>query len=158
MNDLFAHEIMPEWIEKILNHCKKYVNNNYVFQTKNPENAWKYIHLFPKRSMIGTTIETDRDMPDVSKAPNPLSRLVGINKIKQVGFKTFITIEPIMDFSNSFATLIADANPDFVNIGADSKGCKLVEPTKERLSKLISDLQKKKVTIRKKVNLKRLGF
>ena len=158
MNDLFAKEIPLEWIAMITDHCKKYPKNNYVFQTKNPENAYILKQCLPHTIMIGTTIETDVPANELSKAPYPSSRFIGIKNFKQDGFHTFITVEPIVKFSSFFAPLIIDAKPDFVNIGADSKGCNLPEPTKEDILKLIKDLTDGGVTIRKKINLKRFGI
>jgi hypothetical protein len=52
--------------------------------------------------------------------------------------------------------MIRDIAPEFVNIGADSKGTDLDEPTGEAVEKLIDTLRAYNVPIRKKVNLERL--
>lgn len=156
MNDMFAEEINGDWIRFIFNHCNEY-NNEYVFQTKNPVRAYRWKDFFPKKSMIGTTIESNKIHPGVSNAPSPADRINGIKNFKDEGFKTFITIEPILDFDiDIFSSWIIDAAPDFVNIGADSKRCGLPEPSREKVMELAECLQKAGVTIRKKVNLERL--
>jgi hypothetical protein len=73
------------------------------------------------------------------------------------GCKTFITIEPIMDFDVEILTdWIITAQPDFINIGADSKNTGLPEPSAEKIGALIKNIQAAGVPIRKKMNLQRL--
>ncbi len=153
MNDMFADTVRHELRGRIIEHCMKYPNNKYVFQTKNPLRAFRAV--FPKNYMIGTTIESNRYYPEISKAPEPESRIEGIEMFRQ--FKdTFITIEPILNFDvDIFSEMIIFAHPTFINIGADSKNCNLPEPTTEKIKKLIDILQKANVSIRKKNNLQR---
>ena len=71
--------------------------------------------------------------------------------------ETFITIEPILDFSVAeFADMIKYANPTFVNIGADSKNHGLPEPTFDKIMQLYEKLISAGIEVRKKVNLERL--
>lgn len=160
MNDMFAKEIPDLWIVRILNHCRKYPENQYVFQTKNPKRALEYLSLLPKKCLIGTTMETNINLGvSISQAPQPIERAEGITNIAKEGFKTFITIEPALDFDVDILSLwIIQAKPDFVNIGIDSKQCRLPEPSKEKILELIKTLQQNNITIKKKVNLKRLGI
>lgn len=158
MNDLFAEGIKREWIEAILNHCKKYPDNTYVFQSKAISYAFmQYANDIPKNSLIGTTIETDKAIPEtISKAPDALSRIRGIDFFKSMGFKTFITLEPIMDFTSELFGWLIDSKPDFINIGADSKENKLSEPPYFKVHALIDGLQKAGLIIKQKSNLGRL--
>jgi DNA repair photolyase len=154
-NDLFLAD--ENIVLKVLRKCLSYSGNQYVFQTKNPEAAYKYCCFIPSKSYFGTTVETDLDTYKYSSAPTPISRLKGIQEIKEYGdIKTFITIEPIMRFSPDFPQLIINAKPDFVNIGADSKRCNLPEPKKDQIEYLIKQIQKAGIEIRKKTNLERL--
>lgn len=76
--------------------------------------------------------------------------------IKIMGYKTFITIEPVMKFNPvRLSNLIIDAMPDFINIGADSKRNNLPEPSKQDLGELF-ELLKDQTEIRNKSNLQRL--
>jgi len=157
MNDLFANTIQNSWIVKILRHCLEYPENNYVFQSKDPGRCFLGCSSFlPEGSLFGTTIETNRDMSNISTAPHPNLRYQGIKYLKKDGIKTFITIEPIMDFDDELAEWIIDAKPNFVNIGADSKRSALNEPSAEKVQRLIKRLQDANITIRKKTNLGRL--
>jgi len=66
------------------------------------------------------------------------------------GLRKMITIEPIMDFEDMpLESEIRRTNPEFVNIGADSKGHNLPEPSWFKIENLIKELE-----IFTKVNLK----
>lgn len=157
MNDLFAADIPHEWKKEILAHCYRYSDNQYVFQTKNPLGALLYQYRFPPDILIGTTIETNRDINSISQAPCPEFRYMGIKQWTKNGFKTFVTIEPIMDFDlDVLVRWITEIYPVFVNIGADSKNCNLPEPSAEKIKELIHRLQINGITIKKKINLTRL--
>ncbi len=156
MNDLFANEVKQSWIQKILDHCCRFPDHTYVFQTKNPQRVFDYESNFPPIHMVGTTIETNRKIPG-SKAPYPELRYSGIKNLSLLDCKTFITIEPIMDFDVEILTdWIITAQPDFINIGADSKNTGLLEPSPEKIKKFINNMNIANITIRKKVNLERL--
>jgi DNA repair photolyase len=152
-NDLFQHCIPEHWIHEVFNHCKKF-DNTYLFQTKNPERFIPVIKEFPAKSILCTTIETNRIYPQMGNTPRPDQRSYAMNCISE--FSKQVTLEPIMDFDLSeLVTLIKMANPVSVNIGADSKGHHLPEPSKEKLLALINELQKFTV-IDRKTNLSRL--
>ena len=59
--DMFAENVPKEWIERVIRHCIEYPGNTYIFQSKNPERMLKY--QFPDKSIVGTTIESNRDYP-----------------------------------------------------------------------------------------------
>lgn len=153
-NDMFAEQVSADWIIKTIEHCRKF-DNTYVFQTKNVF-RFNLASPYPEKYIIGTTIETNRAdlLATISKAPSPFERAEWIAD----GDDTrFITIEPIMDFDLiPFAEMIIRAKPSFVNIGADSKGHNLPEPSKEKVLALIYKLTEAGIEIRKKTNLKRL--
>jgi DNA repair photolyase len=160
MNDLFSRAINIQWIERIINHCLKYPENKYIVQTKNIEMALNY---FMSRAMsetinnfiIGTTVETDIELM-LANAPERKKRLDGINMFNRLGYKTFITIEPIMKFTPEFGKLLVEARPDFINIGADSKRCGLPEPSKQEVLTLIYNLKNNGIEVKQKSNLGRL--
>jgi hypothetical protein len=69
----------------------------------------------------------------------------------------FVTIEPILDFDvRRLFELVKLCDPKFVNIGADSKGHGLEEPTMEKVQELINKFNKEGIEIRQKSNLDRL--
>jgi DNA repair photolyase len=154
-HDLFADSIPELWIANILRRCKT-KDNTYLFQTKNPARIKQFAPLFPEKSIICTTIETNRRYEQMGLAPVTEERARAMNEHYLAGFKTQVTIEPIFQFDlNEMVTLIRQCNPSSVNIGADSKGNHLPEPSKEKILALIDEL-KKFTTIDRKTNLNRL--
>lgn len=153
-NDLFAENVPDGTILMILNHANRYPENIYVFQTKNPKRYMDYHLCFPPHLILGTTIETNRDIPDIGNAPSPENRLSSMINLKA---RKFITIEPILDFDiGDFVNLIFAVEPEFVNIGADSKRHNLPEPSMEKVQALIDKLTGHGIEIREKSNLGRL--
>ncbi|MHB8109580.1 MAG: DUF5131 family protein [Syntrophorhabdaceae bacterium] len=152
-NDLFAKEVPDNFITQILLHCRKWPDNEYVFQTKNPGRSFNMANL-PNNHIFGCTVETNRDIPEISAAPRPLLRCSTMMAWKG---RKFITIEPILDFDvEEFSDWIVSIEPEFVNIGADSKGHGLVEPPIEKVMALIEELTSNDIEIREKHNLNRL--
>jgi hypothetical protein len=160
MNDLFAEDVPPPYIFNIIEHCRKYPSNTYVFQTKNPGRIPRNGGSLPVKKIIGTTIETNRDYPKIRcAAPTPQDRASAMVRIRQdrPSTETFVTIEPILDFDvDEFLELLVEIRPAFVNIGADSKGIGLPEPSGEKVLGLIRYLGKFNLQVRKKLNLGRL--
>lgn len=153
--DMFAPDIPHKWIKQVLEHCKKF-ENTYLFQSKNPKMFGTYMNDFPEKTILCTTIETNRDISNISKAPSVKDRAGVMEIISKLGyFDTAITIEPILDFDvEEFADMIKKIKPKFVTIGADSKKHGLKEPTKEKVDALIKALSK--FDIKVKDNLGRL--
>lgn len=154
--DMWADYIPESWIRKILKKCCEH-NNLYLFQSKNPERFHYYPSFFPLPLSLCTTIETNRDY-NISKAPNVFDRASALNcfNIPSQIFTTIVTIEPIIDFDlHEMIDLIKTANPKWVNIGADSKGHNLPEPSWDKVQKLISAL-KEFTEVKVKSNLERL--
>jgi DNA repair photolyase len=162
MNDLFAEGVDGRTIAAILEHARTYPSNTYVFQTKNPGRAfYEFSGQFPPSFMMGTTAETNRPIRNISRAEDPEDRLLNIGEFSRSGIKTFVTIEPIMDFDMGhpweFDGLLIKAGPSFVNIGADSKGCGLAEPSWNKIVELTKRLSGAGIEIREKHNLERLS-
>ena len=152
--DIFANDIPTLWLYKTLNHCYNY-DNTYLFQSKNPLGILGSSAFLPQKSMVCTTIESNRFYPDImGLAPKPGERANAMYYIE--GIKKYVTIEPIMDFDiASLVDMIWMCKPEQVNIGADSGNNHLPEPSKKKILTLIDEL-KKFTVIDQKRNLKRL--
>jgi len=152
-NDLFGDWVDGLWIEKIILHCRKYPETHYLFQTKNPERLEDYLPILPENSIIGTTIETNRDY-QVSKAPSVIERYRTLARLDYP--LKMVSIEPIMDFDPpKLVKMVKRINPWFVSIGADSDRNLLPEPDPEKIKTLIDRLSEF-TQVRIKHNLKRL--
>jgi len=154
--DMFAEDIPDEWIDRTLEHCRIF-DNKYLFQSKNPKRLERFIDELPGDSVVCTTIETNRHYSDfMGNSPKTLDRANWINEIAHNGIKTYVTIEPIMDFDlKEMIHYIETCLPEQVNIGADSGGNKLPEPTREKIEALIDQLSYF-TKVKEKKNLKRL--
>lgn len=160
--DIFAQDVPSRWIIDSLLTCNSFMENDYIFQTKNPKRLYaEFMEYLPYwNSTVGTTIESNNDYPDIMRNSPPVQeRALYLRQIKNLHpdrLKTFITIEPILKFDfGQFVTMLYGAKPDFINIGADSGGHKMPEPTKEEVISLISEL-KKFTQVNIKPNLNRL--
>ena len=153
--DMWADAIPDKWILKVLQYCLKYPNI-YLFQSKNPKRFLHFISdyedFIPHNVIWGATIETNRDL-SISKAPSSYQRYSMMTWIKG---KTMVSIEPVMDFDldTMFDWIIA-IKPDFVSIGADSKGNNLPEPPAWKIKKLVKKLRCF-TEVKIKTNLERL--
>ena len=155
--DMWADLVPADWINKTVSHCEKYSQNTYLFQSKNPERFYRLATHFnyPTNTILGTTIETNRIYPQMGETPSSHERSEYMSFISEY-FKTMVTIEPIMDFDlNVLVDLVQYCNPLWVNIGADSKGHNLSEPSSEKITALIEELSKFTKVIPKK-NLNRI--
>jgi len=154
-NDFLAADVPDDWIRAVLKHCNEFPQNQYVFQTKNPARYHDFLAAFPPDRLLGSTIETtDADVAkQVSTAPLPAARYEAMATL--VDERRFITIEPILRGDmRRLARWVADIAPDFVNVGADSKGSALDEPTAGAVCCLLEYLAH--VQIRQKQNLQRI--
>ena len=135
--DMWAEDIPAKWIYLTLNHIMQYPDNTYLFQSKNPKRFDDFI--LPPKVILGTTMETNW-VNAFSHAPSVLERY---SAMKQYKVRKMVSVEPIMDFDLAkFATMLKDIEPEFVSIGADSKGHNLPEPSKDKVLDLICELNK----------------
>ena len=155
-NDLFAEGVEDEWVWRIFEHMLQWPENRYVMQTKNPAVALgrMYGHR-PPNWILGVTVESD--VTHVGNTPHPRARMSVCRKMAERGEPVFITIEPVLTFTDGFAKAIAEARPTWVNIGADSKNTPgLPQPTRAEVLGLIAELVGLCVEVRLKKNLERL--
>jgi len=156
LNDLWAEGVPTEDIRAVLRHCREYQGNAYVFQTKNPSRYHEFVGLIPDKAALGCTIESNVRYGEISNAPNPKDRALAMATLPP-GFTRFVTVEPILRFGiEGFLSMLSGIGADFVNIGADSKGHDLPEPSSADIEKFITGLRGLNIEIRTKRNLSRL--
>ena len=150
--DMWADSIDAFWLDSIMKHCKDYPNK-YLFQTKNPMRFTGYNYPHPLNVVYGTTIESNRHYPDISKAPTPRERL---EAMLLLNLPKMVSIEPIMDFDlDELIAWISRLKPEFISIGADSRRHNLPEPSATKIQYLIEELRE--ITqVKIKANLGRL--
>lgn len=155
-NDLFAEAVPESFILRVLFQCQINTQHRYFFQTKNPGRYLDFKVNIPTGSILCTTIETNRWYPEIMRnSPTPLGRAGAMSRM--YGFEKHVTVEPIMDFDMAeMVSMIKHCNPARVNIGADSKGHNLPEPTREQVMELIDALGALDIEVKLKSNLTRL--
>lgn len=157
--DEFAENVPSEWINRVLDHLYKFPDNIYQLQSKNPARFLEFLShpLFQKsKTVFCTTLESDIDYQNVSQAPSIKDRVAAMQALSVCGFKTMVTVEPIMAFSSPtrFADIIASVNPVQVNIGFNtSRDVALPEPSKIEFDALIIELEKRNINIHRKKNI-----
>lgn len=151
-SDMWGEWMSSVHIIEVLNRCREF-DNTYVFQSKAPERFLEFVDRFPKKSILGTTIETDSYPERISEAPDISNRVRAMKRIK---CRKFISIEPVLQFDlERLVGMIYQIQPSFVTIGADSKNHNLLEPNGEQVRQLLKRLGKF-TEIRPKTNLRRL--
>ena len=164
-NDIFANEVPFKMKKAIIDWCNNNPQSEILLQTKNPDGllthhlGFKAVFGLKKHVTLCVTIETDDDdlidkysaAPKVSHRMDQLHYLTSFHKVQ-------VTVEPIMRIKDihSFAKHLSLYNLEQINIGADSKGHNLPEPTKEEVLLLISELERLGQKVHLKSNLKRI--
>jgi len=153
--DIFGEWVPKKMIEDILIECEEYNYSKFLFQSKNPQRFHDF-DIKPTYSILGTTLETNRKnlISRISDAPSILDRVSALSSLDY--FSKMISIEPILDFDvQPMVDVIRNIHPKFVSIGADSKNNDLPEPSWNKVSKLIEEVEKF-TQVKTKDNLKRL--
>ncbi len=151
--DLFARDIPDRYIELVADRAKIF-DNRYLWHTKNPQRFFNWKESFREGDVLCVTMETNiYDRRYMNNAPKIMDRF---SYLCEYSGEKMITIEPIMDFDvRDFASIIIDARPIQVNIGADSGKNNLPEPSAEKIEQLIRAIEPfTKVHLKK--NLRRL--
>lgn len=152
--DMFADNVPQTWIDMVLQRCRIYDNNRYLFQTKNPDGFGN--HRPPSNSILAVTIESNRYDPNITHAPSIEERALWLQH--NGGYYPFmVSIEPVMDFDiYEFIEILKLISPAKISIGADSQGHKLPEPSPGKLRDLITACKTITPDIVLKDNLMRL--
>ncbi len=109
-------------IKRVLAKCNRNPENRYLLQTRNVSRMKNFVNEFPPRVLLGTTIDSDRQMY-ASCAPPPRIRKHHIQELREMGFPVMVSIEPVCEFNmRVMVEWLRDIQPEFVSIGADSQG------------------------------------
>jgi len=141
--------------QEIIEYMQKYNETPFMLQSKDPSCFLPYQEEFPAKTILCTTIETDRDTSQYSKAPLPVKRFLDMRKLK--GITKHATIEPIMDLDPfNLKRWLLEMGVEVVNIGYDSRKISnpdkfLPEPTLEKTQAFIQSLREAGVEVREKL-------
>lgn len=154
MGDMFADFIPDDWIERVLDHTRKFPEADFLYMTKNPVRYLELLPYIPQNAILGATIETTDDeiiqTDKLSNAPHPSQRYKAMRTLDWS--RKIISIEPILDFDLSiFSRWIKDIKPLIVFVGYDNYSHGLREPTLKQTNELISVLSKTSLVIEKTI-------
>lgn len=134
-------------VARVMTVIKLNPKTMFLFLVKNPRAYLQWIdHIAtrpPDNVILGATIETDDPqlIRQHSKAPSPQSRLESLYELSKIGLKTFISVEPIMDFNPRLNAAISLIGPWAIAVGYDNYHSNLPEPSLAKTMKLIEDLE-----------------
>lgn len=145
--DMWSYPVESSWIAQVLDRCLSYPDNKYLFQSKSPKRFLEFLEhplmALTDNLVFATTIETNRDISAFSKVDSIEERVAAMIRLRELGYKVMITIEPVMQFD--FAELVAmlrQIAPFQINVGSNSnKAVKLPEPSRDELVALIGELK-----------------
>ena len=133
--DMWAETIPKGFINAILDRCREYPKNGYLFQTKNPARFNEFLDYLPYRTILGVTIESNRCSNVCRGGPCENARY---QVMKSLARPKMVSIEPVMDFDlDVFLKMLLEINPEFVSIGANTSNVQLPEPEPVKLKALI---------------------
>ena len=168
MGDLFGEWVPSEWIIRVLDVIKSVgYRNKFLLLTKNPTRYHAYLHRFSENTILGVTIETNRNtrMMGLTRAPEPADRYEAMRSLRwkapapsftYTPPNKFVSIEPIIDFDHDILVKwIKDIKPAAVAVGYDNWSCGLPEPELSKTMNLIEELEKFTEVWRKTLREKR---
>lgn len=137
MGDLLGEWVPGEWIDKVFSKIRESPQTYFLLLTKNPE---RYLSVrLPSNVVAGTTVESNRNYPNLSKAPLQTERIEAMMKLHH-RYRA-IVIEPILEFDvGEFTEVVKKISPSFVYVGYDNYGFDLPEPPLEKTLRFIDKL------------------
>ena len=154
MSDIGAPGIPRDVVELVLDEIRDHPTGvRFLLLTKSDKFYKEYTHSIPSKCVCGITMETDLVIPkELRVAPKPGKRLDGLVSLKSYFpyIDTFVSIEPIMPFSETFLGNILKANPWAVAVGYDNYKNDLPEPRLAKTQTLIEGLIDAGVTVYEK--------
>lgn len=142
MADLFGDWVPEGWIEEVFKACEKSPQHNYLFLTKNPQ---RYVSLaddgiLPVKGNMwfGTTVT------------NPMIPFFKADST----YKTFLSIEPILENFGKESDMIFDEGIDWIIIGAETgKRKNKVVPEREWIENIVNMCKEKQIPVFMKSSL-----
>jgi protein gp37 len=150
MTDLFGDWVPTLLIQQVLLKLQLGVMANsqtqYILLTKNPQ---RYLEFkIPDNCIVGATIECDMAFKVNGEAPTPYSRLDAMKHLKHP--RKMVSIEPIMNYTETFLYKLLAIKPEFVAVGYDNYNNNLPEPHLAKTMGLIMCLEQEGIKVYRK--------
>jgi protein gp37 len=124
--DIFVPDTPYDTIKEIIDTCKAAHWHTFMFLTKDP--GAYFVFDFPTNCWLGTTITTS--------SPSDINRLSMMGLLRKKGYKTFVSIEPIL--SGGFDKWNMNEFVDKVIVGSQT-GPGKVKPKQEWVDSIRHD-------------------
>ncbi|MEN3052058.1 MAG: DUF5131 family protein [Candidatus Methanosuratincola petrocarbonis] len=145
LGDLFCSDMPPSIIERVVEVIEQNPQAKFLLMTKNPS---RYDDVSPLDNVaFGVTIESNRNYRELSKAPKQTERLDALVQLDRAMKRTFVSVEPILDFDMDAMVYFLTNFTKAVAIGYDNYGHKLPEPPLEKTLMLIEELKRHGVKV-----------
>lgn len=161
MGDTFCKGFTDDQILALLSVIENYDGSNkFLLQTKNPH-RFRYHAMYPvlqrirEKVILGTTIETNRKT--LGRAPSTYLRRGDLAVMKEKGFKTFLSMEPLADFDQlELREWINEIEPEAIEIGLENYTQYQIPPPESKILLLLEWLRMRHIPFVLKENLKHL--
>lgn len=159
MGDLFCYGMHREDIKELFYRLEDYEGScKFLLQTKNPLRAISFLDSLYKvqdKIIIGTTIETNRET--LGHAPKTRERYASMVFFDNLGFDTFLSLEPLADFDlEILLNWIIEIQPEAVEIGLENYSNYTIKPPEDKIKNLIFWLKDEGIPFILKDNLAHL--
>ena len=159
--DLMCDGMNHEWIVKVIEYIyNNETDNKFLLQTKNPLRFlyWQIetlLRTVQDKIIVGTTFETNRKT--LGTAPPPVDRYEALLWMREQGYRTFISMEPMADFDlEVIKEWIFQLQPEAIELGLENYTKFLTPPPEEKIVELIAWLDEHGFTYVLKENLRHL--
>jgi len=142
MRDPCSPDVTDEMLLTLFSWMRKSPKATFLLLTRNPHRFLDLKAELPPNLVCGATIESDRDCPQISKAPSQFDRMADMRLLRSdAPNKRFVCVEPVLDFNaRIFAEQLDMIKPWAVAVGYDNYGNRLPEPPLGRVFNLIERL------------------
>ena len=144
--ELFGDWIKPEWMKRILNHCKANSGVTFIFLTKRPENLAKW-SPFPDNCWVGVS------------ATNKMAYIKATGYLFDIEAKVkFISFEPLLTQIPLHITALENSNLNWLLIGQQTPISVRTTPKIEWIKEIVDAADKAGIPVFLKDNLRPLFF
>lgn len=138
--DIFSPMVRSSWVLSVLDVITRNPETIFLTMTKNPVGYLGWEKMLPPNLIAGVTIESDADLSMFSKAPTPWIRFRDFANLRHKN--KLLVAEPVIDFNyETYCRMILQVMPKWFAIGYDNYDNHLPEPSREKVEKLIIDLE-----------------
>ena len=159
--DIMCDGMKDEWVLKIIQFIyENKSDNKFLLITKDTIGFLAFgleLEKIKDKVILGTTIETNRET-GWSTAPLSTKRAEQLALMKDNGFTTFLSLEPLADFDvDKLTYMIIAIDPEAIEIGLENYTEFLPKPPEDKILELLDNIEGMGIPYMLKENLRHLG-